>query len=98
MDQTTSPHRHGPRDVGAHERIEPGFRAFVCDGCDPFGAIREVSAEGIVLYVENAGEFVVPFDTVEAVHAQKVIFDCGTLAPEIREAIGHAHDAEVPGL
>lgn len=98
MDPTSSPHQHGPRDPGARERIEPGFHAFVCDGCDPFGAVRDVSDDGVVLYVENAGEFIVPFDAVEAVHAQKVIFDCAALAPEIREAIGHAHDAEVPGL
>ena len=48
------------------------------------------------IYVENAGDFVVPFSAVEAVHAQKVILKAGRLAPELREAIGHAHDAEEP--
>lgn len=90
--------QHGPRDPQAHERIEPGFHAFVCDGCDSFGAVRAVAPEGVVLYVENAGEFLVPFDAVEAVHAQKVIFDCAALDDDVRAAIGHAHAAEVPGL
>ena len=34
----------------------------------------------------------------EAVHAQKVVFECGKLDRRLRGAIGHAHDAEVPGL
>jgi hypothetical protein len=28
----------------------------------------------------------------------KVVFDCKKLEPRLRKAIGHAHDAEVPGL
>ncbi len=47
--------------------------------------------------VENAGDFVVPLDAVEAVHSQKVILDCRKLDRRLREAIGHAYEAEVPG-
>jgi hypothetical protein len=50
-----------------------------------------------VIYVENAGDFVVPLSAVEAVHSQKVILSCGKLEPRLRRAIGHAHDAEEPG-
>ena len=32
-----------------------------------------------MIYVENAGEFVVPLSAVEAVHSQKVILNCGKL-------------------
>jgi len=32
------------------------------------------------------------------VHAKKVVFDCKKLDARLRRAIGHAHDAEVPGL
>jgi len=35
---------------------------------------------------------------VEAVHSQKVVLNCKRLSPEIRRAIGHAHDSEVKGL
>jgi hypothetical protein len=49
-----------------------------------------------VIYVENAGDFVVPISAVEAVHSQKVILDCGKLERRLRQAIGHAHDVEDP--
>ena len=78
--------------------IEVGYQTFVADGDDEFGAVRDVLPDGLVVYVENAGEFRVSLDAVKAVHSQKVIFDCGKLDRRLRQAIGHAHDAEVPGL
>ena len=81
-----------------HEDIKIGYHAFVSDGGQEFGAIRKVTPHGVVVYVENAGDFEVPLAAVEVVHSQKVIFDCAKLDPRIRKAIGHAHDAEVPGL
>lgn len=77
--------------------IEVGYQAFVSDGGDEFGAIRSVSANDVVVYVENAGEFRVPLDAVRAVHSQKVVFDCNKLDARLLRAIGHAHDAEEPG-
>ena len=79
------------------EAIEIGYQAFVSDGGEEFGAVREVSPNGrpeLVIYVENAGDFVVPLAAVEAVHWQKVILNCTKLERELRQAIGHAHDAE----
>ncbi len=76
------------------QRIEVGFQAFVNDGGEEFGAVRQVFDTGLVVYVENAGDFVIPLDAVEAVHSQKVIFQSAKLEPRLREAIGHAHDAE----
>lgn len=81
------------------EAIEVGYQTFLSDGEVAFGAVREVAPHGrseLVVYVENAGEFVVPLSAVEAVHAHKVILDRGKLDREVREAIGHAHDAEEP--
>src|SRR4030095_10730189 len=81
------------------EAIEIGYQAFVSDGGEEFGAVREVSPNGrpeLVIYVENAGEFVVPLSAVESVHSQKVILNCGKLERRLRRAIGHAHDAEEP--
>lgn len=80
------------------EAIQVGDQTFVSDGAEEFGAIREVSARGLVVYVENAGEFRVPLEAVSAVHSRKVIFDCHKLDDSLRRAIGHAHDAEIPGL
>ena len=79
------------------EAIEVGDQTFVSDGDVAFGAVREVAPHGrpeLVIYVENAGDFVVPFTAVEAVHVQKVILNCGKLDRDLRMAIGHAHDAE----
>jgi hypothetical protein len=80
------------------EKIEVGFQAFTADGGEEFGAVRDVTGKTLVVYVENAGDFTVPLDAVHAVHAHKVVFDCKKLEPRLRKAIGHAHDAEVPGL
>ena len=52
--------------------------------------------EDLLVYVENAGEFPIPWDAVQAVHAKKVIIECGKLDRRLRDAIGHAHDAEDP--
>jgi hypothetical protein len=82
------------------ENIEVGYQTFVSDGGEEFGAVRQVAPHGrpeLVIYVENAGDFVVPLDAVEAVHSQKVILNCRKLDRRLREAIGHAHEAEVPG-
>ena len=49
------------------EAIEIGYQAFVSDGGEEFGAVREVSPNGrpeLVIYVENAGDFVVPLSAV----------------------------------
>jgi len=80
------------------EGIEVGYQAYLSDGGEVFGAIRGVEPDAVVVYVENAGEFRVPLAAVEAVHSQKVVFDGRKLDPTLRDAIGRAHDAEVPGL
>lgn len=80
------------------DEIRVGDQAFVSDGGEEFGAIRRVSGDGLVVYVENAGEFKVARDAVHAVHSGKVVFECKKLDARLRRAIGHAHDAEVPGL
>ena len=78
------------------ERIEVGFQAFISDGQEEFGAIREVSKDGhlLTVYVENSGDFIVPATAVLSVQSEKVTFDCGKLEPRLRSAIGHAHDSE----
>jgi len=81
------------------EAIKIGYQTFVSDGGEEFGAVREVSPNGrpeLVIYVENAGEFVVSLSAVEAVRSQKVILNCAKLERRLRRAIGHAHDAEEP--
>jgi hypothetical protein len=78
--------------------IEVGYQAFVSDGGEEFGAVRAVTPEFVLIWIENGGEFRVPLDAVREVHSQKVIFDCRKLDRRTREAIGHAHESEEPGL
>jgi hypothetical protein len=85
----------------ANERIEEGFEVFVSDGDKPFGAVRQVRPHGraeILVYVENAGDFTVALSAVDAVHGQKVVLNRQKLDPKLRQAIGHAHDAEDPRI
>ncbi|MGC1676953.1 MAG: hypothetical protein WA740_05420 [Candidatus Binataceae bacterium] len=82
------------------EKIQIGFQVFVSDGGEEFGAVRAVSPNGrpeLVIFVENAGDFTVALDAVEAVHSEKVVLNCAKLDARLRRAIGHAHDAEKPG-
>ena len=79
--------------------VKVGFAAFLRDGGDPVGAVHQVSPNGraeLVIYVENAGDFVVPYSAVKDVHFDKVILDVTRLDAKLRAAIGHAHDAETP--
>jgi hypothetical protein len=78
------------------EQIAIGFQTFVSDGPETFGAVRAVSPDKktVTVYVENAGDFIVPMNAVTSVQSEKVTFDCKKLDKKLRKAIGHAHDAE----
>ncbi|HEY7221658.1 MAG TPA: hypothetical protein VH985_25015 [Candidatus Binatia bacterium] len=78
------------------EDVEIGSQAFVPEVGPEFGAVREISRRGLVVYVEKAGDFFVSLDAVEAVYSQKVIFNRGKLDRRLQKAIRHAHDAEDP--
>jgi hypothetical protein len=78
--------------------IEVGYQVFVSDGGEEIGAVRKVMRERrrIVVYIENTGDCEIPADAIAAVHSQKVILKWDKLAPELKDAIRHAHDAELP--
>ncbi len=63
-------------------------RIFLHDGDIAFGAVREVHAHELRIYIENAGEFTVPTSAVHDVHFDKVILDGRKLSKEIHAAIG----------
>lgn len=87
-----SPHRKLPF-------IDVGFHLFVSGGTEEVGAVRQVAPHGrpeIVVDVENGGDFVIPLAAIESVIEGKVIVQLERLDPALREAIRHAHDAEVP--
>ena len=80
------------------EPIEKGFMAFIAEGHEGIGAVREVWPDHIMVYVENGGEFRVPLAAVRKVHDEKVILDPKQLDKGLLDAVGHAHDSEDPRL
>jgi hypothetical protein len=79
------------------DAVKIGFQVFTSEGGEELGAVRAVSPHELLLYVENAGEFVVRSEAVSRVHDGKVILDAAHIDPSLRRAIGHAHDKEEPG-
>lgn len=80
------------------ESIEPGLMVFTADGEVGVGAVREVrhdTAE-LLINIENAGDFVVSSSAVRDVHSGKLILDLDAIDDDLREALGHVHDAEDP--
>jgi hypothetical protein len=81
-----------------HEEISEGFMVFLSDGDEGIGSVREVrhGLPELVIYIENAGDFVVPVSAVHAVHSGKVILAWDRLDLRLRNAIAHARDSEDP--
>jgi hypothetical protein len=74
-------------------------QVFAEEGGTEVGAVRQVGPAGkpvIVVYVENAGDFVVPLTAVNAVHDGKVILKVDKLEPALQHALAHAHEREDP--
>ena len=63
--------------MAQHSHIEIGFQVYAVEGGEEFGAVRgyEPHANGLVIYIENAGDFEVPAEAVRRVHDGKVIVD-----------------------
>lgn len=81
-----------------HKQISEGFMIFLSDGDEGIGSVREVrhGLPELVIYIENAGDFVVPVSAVSAVHSGKVILAWDRLDLRLRNAIAHARDSEDP--
>jgi len=79
------------------ETIQVGFQVYSKEGGEEFGAVRAVERghrPQLVVYVENAGDFVVLPEAIKAVHDQKVILDLARVGDDMRKAVSHAHDRE----
>nr|WP_279236798.1 hypothetical protein [Dyella sp. RRB7] len=71
---------------------------FVADGEDGIGSVRRLLPEenALLVYIENAGDFIIPARGVRAVHSGKVMLDLDHLPRQVLEAIGHARRSEYP--
>jgi hypothetical protein len=81
-----------------HEQISEGSMVFVSDGDEGIGSVREIrhGLPELVVYIENAGDFVVPLSAVKDVHSGKVVLNIDRLDIRLRDAIRHARDSEDP--
>jgi hypothetical protein len=78
--------------------INVGYQAYLGEGEDPFGAVRDVGDDGVTVYIENGGDFTLDPAAVRSVHDGKIILDRNRLDAAMLRAIKHAHDREEPGL
>jgi ribosomal 30S subunit maturation factor RimM len=80
------------------EDIQVGYQVITADGGEEVGAVRRVlrDGRGLVVYIENTGDCEIPSDAIAAVHSQKVVLKWDKLSSELKDAIRHAHDAELP--
>lgn len=80
------------------QQIEIGQMVFLRDGEVGVGAVREVRKDGaeLVINIENGGDFVLPASVVRDVHSGKVMLDVAQLPEEVRNALRHPHDNELP--
>ena len=76
------------------EPIRKDLPVFLHDGEVAIGAVRGMSGNDLIIYIENAGDFTLPRSVVKDVHEHKVILDGGKLDDRVRTAIGRAHNAE----
>ena len=76
------------------EKVQPEFPAFVGEGTEPVGAVREVMPHALRLYIENAGDFEIPETAIKSVHDGKVMLASYALDTALLEAIRHRRDRE----
>jgi len=79
-------------------QIQIGDAVVIAGNWEPFGAVREIhrgARPSLTVWIENYGEAELAGTCVENVHDGKVVVIFDRLPPELREYIGHAHDAEI---
>ena len=75
--------------------VSIGDQLFLEEGGEEIGAVRKVAPDHLVVYVEAAGDFVVPGPWVRAAHDGKVVLDPTKVDnPQLLSAAAAAHDYE----
>ena len=74
--------------------VSVGDQLYLEEGGEEIGAVRKVAPDHLVVYVEAAGDFVVPGPWVRAAHDGKVVLDPTKVDEQFLLAAVAAHDAE----
>lgn len=75
-------------------QVRIGDQLFLEEGGEEIGAVRKVEPDHLVVYVEAAGDFVVPGTWVHAAHDGKVVLDRGKVDARFLAAAQSAHEQE----
>ena len=71
-----------------------GDHVFVDQRDEEVGAVRQVTDEHVVAFIENAGDFAISKSAIKRARYGKVVLDPEQLDPKVLQAIEHAHDRE----
>ena len=74
--------------------VSVGDQLFLEEGGEEIGAVRKVAPDHLVVYVEAAGDFVIPGDWVRAAHDGKVVLDPMKVDEKLLVAAAAAHESE----
>jgi hypothetical protein len=74
--------------------VQIGDQLFLEEGGEEIGAVRKVAPDHLVVYVEAAGDFVIPGPWVRAAHDGKVVLDPMKVDPTFLVVAAGAHDRE----
>jgi hypothetical protein len=74
--------------------VSIGDQVFLDGNDEEIGAVRQVKPDHVVVYIENAGDFVVRGPHVKSAHDGKLVLDPQHAEPELLEAASKAHARE----
>ncbi len=74
--------------------IRREWEVFAREGAVGIGAVRDVSDDHIVIYIEGFGDQRIGPEQIASVHDGKVVLDVDALPKDARDAIRTAHDEE----
>ena len=74
--------------------VSVGDQVFIHGNSEEVGAVRQVMPDQVVVYIENAGDFVVRGPHVKAAHDGKLVLDPQHAEPALLEAARYAHTRE----
>jgi len=75
-------------------QVSVGDQVYLEEGGEEIGAVRKVARDHLVIYVEAAGDFVVPGPGVRSAHDGKVVLEPQQLDAQLLEAARAAHERE----
>jgi len=72
-------------------RVAIDDQVFLANNEEEIGAVRQVAVDHLVVYIENAGDFIVYGPQVQSAHDGKVILDPAKVEAKLLEAAAKAH-------